>query len=218
MPHPSPLLTEQALRQALRAWVEPKLNANDLTVEELGVENGTTRIDLAVASDRLHGFEIKSDFDNIDRLAHQMHAYHRVFDTLTIVTTESFLDVVSALLPDWWGISIGVQTSEGAMLRTVREAAFNPRQEVRSMAALLWRDEALSLVLSEMKVNNRATRAQLYDLIAQSFDLDHLRPRVIQALRGREELRARDWRIKASAGVAVPSALDGDWWHHVATS
>ncbi|MBP6748057.1 MAG: sce7726 family protein [Xanthomonadaceae bacterium] len=211
-------MTEQALRQALRAWLIPRLDTNDLMVEELGIENGTTRIDLAVASDRLLGFEIKSDFDNIDRLAHQMHAYHRVFDRLTIVTTERFLDAVTALLPNWWGISIGVHIAGATKLQTVREASLNPRQEVRSMAALLWRDEAFALLSPKMKVSSRANRARLYELIADSFDLDQLRPCVIQTLREREVLRARDWRIKASAEADVPSVPNGDWWHHAAMS
>ena len=99
MSHASSLLTEQAIRDAVVSRLRAHGHTNDLIVEELGV--GSARVDLAWINERLMGFEIKSDFDTLDRLARQMHAYQSVFDTLTIVTTSAYIDQVEALLPGW---------------------------------------------------------------------------------------------------------------------
>ena len=48
------------------------------------------RIDIAVVKGALHGFEIKSDFDNLKRLARQVDLYSQVLDRATLVVGERF--------------------------------------------------------------------------------------------------------------------------------
>src|SRR5690606_10827842 len=76
----SSTLTETAIRSALVERLRAECAPGHVLIEELGIENGAARVDLAVAGGLLEGFEIKSDLDTLDRLARQMHAYHRVFD------------------------------------------------------------------------------------------------------------------------------------------
>jgi hypothetical protein len=59
--------------------------------EELGVQHGLSRIDLAVVNGELHGFEFKSDKDTLARLPEQAESYGRVFDRVTLVVGESHL-------------------------------------------------------------------------------------------------------------------------------
>lgn len=219
MDQPLLRLPEAALRSALREFLAPKLSRSDLMVEELGLEKRATRIDLAIAADRLHGYEIKSDFDTLDRLAHQMHAYHRIFDTLTVVTTTHFVGEVDQLLPRWWGILVGERDDAGRIvLRVVREADANDRQEPHSLAALLWKDEALAFAHARSLAHSRATRPQLCDLIAEAVALDDLKSHVTKILRERPQLRDRDSRVKGVMGVVEPSAPDDGRWHLAAMS
>lgn len=50
-------------------------HAERLVVEELGLFHGASRVDLAVVGRSLHGYEIKSDRDSLDRLEQQAADY-----------------------------------------------------------------------------------------------------------------------------------------------
>ena len=73
----------RALRKHLGFVFEEDPTA--LILEELGICRGTVRVDMAVVTGMLKGFEIKSDQDTLKRLPAQASAYNKVFDTLTIV-------------------------------------------------------------------------------------------------------------------------------------
>lgn len=184
---------ESELRQALISHLRQAAPAAQL-LEELGIEGA--RIDVALLDHGLTGFEIKSDFDTLDRLAHQMHAYHRVFDTLTVVTTAAFAAQAELLLPEWWGLWVAGDASDGSVqLQIARPASANPRQEARSLLALLWREEALALARAHAagKVRAGANRATLQDQLATVADVSTVRQWVADAL-GRRVWRGNEFR------------------------
>lgn len=179
-------LEETSVRSALLARLHA--STDGLVIEELGVEHGHARVDVAVVADRLCGYEIKSDFDTLDRLARQMHSYQRVFDVMTIVTTSLFLEEVQSLLPSTWGVLLARPTARrGAVLSTVRRARQNPHRDGASLAALLWRDEAYAFLAREtgQPVRTGAARSEIYEALAARLPLDTIRTEVLDALRAR---------------------------------
>ena len=54
-------------------------------IEELGVKHGTARVDIAVVNGIMHGYEIKSDKDTLQRLPRQISTFNPIFDQLTLV-------------------------------------------------------------------------------------------------------------------------------------
>jgi hypothetical protein len=176
---PSPRrITELELRNALRLRLRSDLTGDSQIIEELCIERGGARIDLAVVNGVLIGYEIKSDFDSLDRLANQMHAYHRVFDELSIVTTLQFVNQVRQLLPPWWGILQAECTKVGEIsLELVRAPSANPRQEALSLLSLLWRDEAAALLDQHgaIKAKAKQSRAKLYEQLALLADVSTVR-------------------------------------------
>lgn len=54
---------------------------------------GSSVCDLMLVTDRLSGFEIKSDSDNFERIEHQVSAYEQFFDENTLVVGGSHLQV-----------------------------------------------------------------------------------------------------------------------------
>lgn len=179
-------LTEHSIRTALLAWLQKRLSGSARLIEELGVEHGSSRIDVAVATSLLIGYEIKSDFDTLDRLARQMHAYQRVFDALTIVTTMAFVDEVEALLPDSWGVIVAKSSpAQQVTLIRRRQAAPNTRRDAVSLAAMLWRDEAYTFLMEQCGpvVRANATRGEIYEALATGLPLDVIRNRVLDALK-----------------------------------
>lgn len=185
-------IAEQDIRKAVVSRLLAGAAASDRIVEELGV--GSARIDVALVSDKLSGFEIKSDFDTLDRLARQMHAYHCVFDDLTIITTAAYAGQVEQLLPKWWGIWIAQSDGgETVKLHVHRESARHDRLDALSLAAMLWREEAYRFVVEQLGtvVRPRATRGELQELIAAKLPLEVIGQEVLRILRGREVLKPR---------------------------
>jgi len=204
MPRAPRRLTELELRQALRERLRAGLTKDAQVIEELGIERGSARIDLALVNGSLIGYEIKSDFDSLDRLANQMHAYHRVFDELSIVTTPQFVLQVEQLLPPWWGILQAVCNDDGAVnLEVVRAPSNNPRQELLSLLSLLWRDEAAALLAKygANKAKAKLTRNMLYEQLAGLADLSTVRDWVSYTLRHRDAWRASE-PIKSASPIA----------------
>lgn len=202
----------------LRAFVRESLSARTskpgvYMFEELGIERGAARVDLALVADGLEAFELKSDLDNFGRLHNQIHAYNRVFDRITIVTGETLGGAAMEVLPRWWGIWTVRRLKNGKLaLRKLREAAENPRQDIQSLATLLWRDEAAQLLLDETGEDppKRASRAQLCESIAERVQLSSLRRHVARRLVGRLALgKPTPSRVK----VSVASAQYDDLLH-----
>lgn len=187
-------ITEAAIRSTLVERLRTQCAPGHVLIEELGIENGAARVDLAVAGELLEGFEIKSDLDTLDRLARQMHAYHRVFDTVTLVTTATYLDQAEQLLPRWWGLwEAHCKTDESVEIRVRRSASPHTYQDAQSIAALLWRDEAYEFLVEKSGpvVKTRAPRHAIYEALARQLPVEQIRERVIDTLRIRPKLHSR---------------------------
>lgn len=53
------------------------------------------RVDLVRVSDRSYAYEVKTEFDNLDKMAKQVGDYAKVFEYLTVVLHPRHLDGVS---------------------------------------------------------------------------------------------------------------------------
>lgn len=143
-------------------------------ISELVLQRGAARIDLAVVNGKLHGYEIKSDADTLDRLPSQIDAYNAVFDEITIVVGVRHLARAEELLPRWWGIMRANALDNKLELSVVRRPEINPLQNSRAVAELLWRDEAIELLTrySEVKGLSRLNRKSLTEKINEVLDRD----------------------------------------------
>ena len=56
---------------------------------------GSSVCDVMLVTDRLCGFEIKSDSDNFERIGRQVEAYERFFDENTIVVGKKYRDTAA---------------------------------------------------------------------------------------------------------------------------
>lgn len=178
-------ISEQAIRDALKAELRRSMDVSDTVVEELNIELGASRVDMVLLSDLLCAFEIKSDFDTLDRLAKQMHAYQRVFDRITLVTTAAFLRSAERLLPAWWGLWIAEDTNGAVTLTRLRDATQNPRQDPTMIASLLWREEAFALAsyLAPERIRPRTTREELCSVIIDCGSTPDVRRWVVEGLK-----------------------------------
>lgn len=157
-------------------------DVSTLLLEELKLSNGEIRADVVDVTD-LHCYEIKSEGDSLKRLLGQGSRYARVFDLVTLVTTERHLKKALPILPDWWGILL-IPEHAGNGLTQFRAAKPNKRQEVQVLATLLKRDECLQVLENSGFVKGLKSK-NLHDLqarLAEILGLDELREAVRQCL------------------------------------
>jgi len=133
------------IRRALLSEMERRHagDGNTILVEELGICNGAARVDVAVVNGSVHGYEIKSERDTLQRLPLQICEYNRVFDYVTIVVSSPHLMKVKQAVPKWWGISLAEKSGDEVKVVQVRQARKNASLDRFALAQLLWRDEAL---------------------------------------------------------------------------
>jgi len=187
-------MRELQIRTGLLNSLHHRYGADPATLirQELGLCAGARRVDVAVISGELNGFEIKSDQDTLERLAGQANAYGMVFDRVTLVTTSRYLDQAARIVPDWWGLvraepSYGESTDGHVALIPVRPATENTGHDAFALAQLLWRDEALTALQSRGLHHGlaRSRRWILWRRLAENVPLDELQHLVRDRLKAR---------------------------------
>jgi hypothetical protein len=184
-----------ATKQALLA--QHMGDAETVIFEELGIQHGHSRIDLAVVNGELHGFELKSDKDSLARLPEQVESYGRVFDRVTLVVGERHLLHALDIVPHWWGIKVARTELGRLKLSDLKHAMSNPSRDPASVVALLWREEALSFLeeLGSAEGLRSKPRRDIYSRLLAETDLDILCRRVRTCLRQRTNWRSDATRL-----------------------
>ena len=157
-------------------------------IDELGIDHGSARVDVAVVNGIMHGYEIKSDRDTLARLPLQIPAYSAVLDRVTLVAGERHVRAAGQCIPDWWGLKAATVGPRGAIhFQTIRRARENPAVQPLAIARLLWRDEAVALleILGAARGWVAKPRAELYARLAQIAPLCLLQEYVRNRLRDR---------------------------------
>lgn len=169
-----------------------KQDGESVIVDELGVCNGSSIIDVAVINGSLHAFEIKSDADTLVRLPKQAEHYNRVFDYVTIVVNGKYVNRVANLIPEWWGIWL-IYEKDAVVRRTeVRPSQRNSNVDAFSVAQLLSREEAVDLLtrLDLIKGYKSKRRWILLERLANEVSVTELSAHVRKYLKSRV-----DWKV-----------------------
>lgn len=193
------LVNDSHIRAALKQefLFQYKEDRETVIIEELGVQHGACRIDLAVVNGALHGFELKSDRDTLSRLPEQASVYGAVFDRLTLVVGERHLRRAVDVVPDWWGIRVAREESGSLSFCDLKLPMNNPSPEPLSVVSLLWRNEALSFLeeLGGAKGMHSWSRAEIYLKLVDRAAFNSLCDRVRRCLRERRDWRAAGKRL-----------------------
>ncbi len=186
--------TDLIIRSALMEDLK-KRHAQDKKlriIEELGVNHGTSRIDIAVVNGMMHGYEIKSDQDTLQRLPEQMNIFNAVFDKVTLVVGKSHLYNAINMVPDWWGITVAKIDLNGSVIfNLIREGENNKEQDGISIARLLWREEALKILEEAGKAIGLYSKPRdcIYEKLSIYFDKETLGKKVRDKIFFRPEWR-----------------------------
>lgn len=187
-------LRDKDIRSALREHLKSKFACDPTTriLEEMGVSHWNGRIDMIAVNGHIHGYEIKSDLDTLDRLPNQAELFSKVFDTLTLVCTPKWLDDAQKIIPDWWGIVQAKPTKTGNIRFSVyRKPKKNPQLELRAMVELLWREEAIDVLESHglARGYKQSARWILWDRLVECIPKTELKVSVRERLKVRVPYR-----------------------------
>lgn len=164
---------------------------NTLILDELGLCQGASRVDIAVINGAITGYEIKSERDTLERLPFQVEIYSRTLDQVTIVGNGCHLEGIIRMVPGWWGIKEALEEENQVQFVTHRPPGDNPEVDATAVVQLLWRDEALE-TLTELGLERgllSKPREVLWSALVANLELEGLKTIV------RERLKARaNWR------------------------
>lgn len=189
------VLSDAEIRSELKRKIRARYRKHPdaLVIDELGLDYGAARIDIAVINERLVGYEIKSDGDNLYRLPDQIRIYNRVFDQVTLVVGYRHAFHALQTVPTWWGVRLVSRCESGKIeFSTARQASNNPAIDAIATVRLLWRDEVLMLLAeyNAIKGMKSKPRIVLCTKLAEILPFEELRRRV------RNQLKARtNWRV-----------------------
>jgi hypothetical protein len=145
-----------------------------------------------VVNGHLIGYEIKSDNDSLRRLEEQVKSYNSVFDMVSIIVGDRYINSIQNHIPRWWGVIVSVRGPKGAVnFDIIRKARTNKNVDPVSLARLLWRNEAEE-ILRQKKLPPRILRkprAILYEHLADKLNICELRRFIREYFK-----RRKNWR------------------------
>lgn len=189
-------LRDSDVRQAAyrRLLTHAQACPDTLVIDELGLDHGSCRIDIAVINGHIRGVEIKAEADTLERLPRQVAAYGEVVDKALLIVAPKHLEMAMTMVPDWWGVIVAERgATQGVRFRRVRPERANKAIDPLVLARLLWRPEAQA-TLRELGVSERELRAPreaLYKMLVDRLPLRRLAQTVRETLKARTTWRDR---------------------------
>ncbi|MEN1968883.1 sce7726 family protein [Lentibacillus sp. N15] len=184
----------------LREFLETSEFSDDrstVIVNELDVCSGSAIMDMTLINGKIHGFEIKSEHDTLERLQTQSYYYNQVFDTVTLVCSSKHLDKAMALIPDWWGIySVNGTSKNSYQMNIIKEPQSNKSIDIFHLCEMLWKPELITLlkISGTDKGIKSKTRRELAKIISETIETKIVTSFVKHALKNRKAWKARPLR------------------------
>jgi hypothetical protein len=155
-------------------------NRKDVFVlNEFQILNGLSRIDIAVLNGYFHGYEIKSDKDNLLRLPKQVSNYNKIFDKMTLIVGYNHFYEAINIIPDWWGVKLYSEGLKGAIhFQEARRERKNTQIDKSQLSQLLLRTEMYEMLQSFRTQNNIRVKKKLAEEIASTFSSEQIRGKI----------------------------------------
>lgn len=188
--------TDFDIRLALHAkrLRRAKAHPDTLVIDELGLAHAKCRVDVAVIKGYIHGYEIKSAKDKLDRLNSQIDIYRKTLQKLTIVAAPKHVAGVMTRAPEWCGLILAEGGPRGGIrFSIVRNAVANPEVDPVMLAHLLWRDEVIDLLsqIGYAPRELRRPRKHLYEMLCEAMTLREITASIRTFMTERQAWRDR---------------------------
>lgn len=165
---------------------------------------GSSICDVMVVTDRLTGYEIKSDVDNYSRLSEQVKAYNLFFDENYIVVSRKHQASAVDKVPSEWGIIC----IEADNVTVFRKAKTNKDVIRRKQLSILWKLELKNILIkNNMPLYAQKEKGYIADRIADQLDPALLGNQIAYELLHRDYsvFDATDYSIRLQAEEIMPA-------------
>lgn len=157
---------------------------------------GEAVCDVMAVTDRLIGFEIKSDGDNYQRLERQIRFYDKFFDENYIVVSRKHIASAEMKVPKHWGIIYIVDDG----VKIMRRAGKNDLVSRRSQLSVLWKIELKNLLIkNDLPLYAQKGKGYIADIISRQTDKKTLGQQIAY------ELLHRDYSVFGAVDYTVYS-------------
>lgn len=123
---------------AIKALMRDKLLKDKEVVFEYPV--GRSRVDIACVGDELICYEIKTKYDNLNRLYKQLYDYSKVFEYIYVVCHKDKLNGVLTGIPEYCGI-IEYGDRKNSAFKVLVRAQKSPKIESGCILNRFWKNE-----------------------------------------------------------------------------
>lgn len=181
------------IRKALHSYLKDinRTIKDTIIVDELDLCSGLSRIDVAVVNGIIHGYEIKSEEDTLNRLDKQIKNYNKSLEKISIATNPSHLNNIKKRIPKWWGIIVVEKNDEQIQIKEIKEARNNPHIQAKSILELLWKEELYKVANHyQIHFKKNFTRRVMRNEISQKLKIEQITYEVRDALKSRKNWRS----------------------------
>lgn len=182
-------MRDKDIRNIIHNYLSEKYNDIHDTkiVDELNIKNGLARIDIAVINGSLHGYEIKSEVDTLDRLKGQIKYYSSSLEKISIVVNPKHTQKAMEEIPNWWGV---IEVDLKKNINEIREANENIAIEITDTLTLLWKDELINIFEQyNLSYKKSWNRSKLINELAKNIDINKLLKEIRHTLKSRKNWR-----------------------------
>lgn len=186
-------LSDYAIRESLFIEIYSLVPSFEKIVEELELEKGQSRIDLAVIGKELIGIEIKSDLDSLVRLRSQTATYNKSLEKVILVVGEKYVNAAKSQIPAWWGYALAsFDENSKVTITVIRKPKKNPEFNISSLLNLLWKEEAINILKERGITKGLSSLAKwhLQEKILSTHSHKEIKNSVINALITRQSWKA----------------------------
>lgn len=165
------IFNDPEIREILKNYLTRLPIKPRLVIEELHIHRGNAIADVVALYKETHGYEIKGDNDNINRIKKQGHFYDLAFKKITLVTTTKHKRNALKNAPLHWGILIINFKKNKVIIKHERKASHNPHFSKSVAIQTLWRNEMLSMVKEHnLDISTKLNKIDLATKLASHLD------------------------------------------------
>ena len=162
-----------------------------IVIDEFSSSYSSARIDISVLNGSLHGYEIKSERDTLERLPKQIEYYTKIFEYITVVTTDKYTEKIIEIVPDFFGIFLIEKKKNKLKLKKIRNSKKNKNIDYFELTKLLWKEELKEILKeNDIKKVSSLTRLELTKKVFENIPQNIIKKCVLTKIKNRTIERA----------------------------
>ena len=194
-------MNDKSIRKILISYLQAQ-NREIRIYQEKSI--GTSICDVMAVTDKLTGYEIKSDCDNYSRLDEQIKAYNKFFDENYIVVSDKHLKSAFSRVPGFWGI-ICIREND---ITVERKASQNIIVSRRKQLSVLWKIELKNLLIkNNLPIYAQKEKGYIADKICETVEASELGSQIANELMHRDYsvFNATDFSLYSKQEIDFPA-------------